>query len=76
MNEFASVFLTFIVMISGATALSGLSYMNGITFGESVMRDQVVIYCNEKPKLCKEEYDNLKAQMKVNSYEKPNLEEL
>lgn len=76
MNEFASVFLTFIVMISGASALSIFNYERGKTYGESVMRDQVVIYCNEKPKLCKEEYENLKTQMKVNSYEKPNLEEL
>ena len=40
------------------------------------MRDKVVLYCIEKPDLCKTEYQNIKTQNKLNDYQRPAIEEL
>ena len=37
------------------------------------LRDKVVLYCIEKPQLCKEEYANIKTQNKINNYQKPEI---
>lgn len=37
--------------------------------GESKMRPKVVTYCIEKPQPCKEEYDSIKTQLKLNAYQ-------
>jgi hypothetical protein len=33
----------------------------------------VVLYCIEKPQLCKDEYANIKTQNKLNTYQKPEI---
>lgn len=50
--------------------------MVGVSDGNDTMRDKVVLYCIEKPQLCKEEYQNIKTQNKINTYQKPEIEEL
>ena len=50
--------------------------MIGVSDGNDTMRDKVVLYCIEKPQLCKEEYQNIKTQNKLNTYQKPEIEEL
>ena len=50
--------------------------MIGVGDGNDTMRDKVVLYCIEKPQLCKEEYQNIKTQNKINNYQKPEIEEL
>ena len=50
--------------------------MIGVGDGNDTMRDKVVLYCIEKPQLCKEEYQNIKTQNKINDYQKPEIEEL
>ena len=44
--------------------------------GAKEMRNKVVLYCIEKPQLCKEEYQNIKTQNKLNTYQKPEIEKL
>lgn len=48
--------------------------IDGKSFGEVEIRDKVVVYCIEKPQLCKEEYQNIKTQNKLNTYQKPEIE--
>lgn len=48
----------------------------GTALNEDNLRDKVVLYCIEKPQLCKEEYQNIKTQNKINTYQKPEIEEL
>ena len=50
--------------------------MIGIGSGGDAMRDKVVVYCIEKPQLCKDEYTNIKTQNKLNDYQRPEIEEL
>ena len=50
--------------------------MIGVGDGNDTMRDKVVLYCIEKPQLCKEEYQNINTQNKLNTYQKPEIEEL
>ena len=50
--------------------------MIGLGGNGDTMRDKVVLYCIEKPQLCKEEYANIKTQNKINNYQKPEIEEL
>jgi hypothetical protein len=50
--------------------------MIGVGDGNDTMRDKVVLYCIEKPQLCKEEYQNIKTQNKLNTYQKPEIEKL
>jgi hypothetical protein len=45
----------------------------GWNTGQDVMRNKVVLYCIEKPQLCKEEYQNIKTQNKINDYQKPEI---
>ena len=47
----------------------------GIKEGEELMRPKVVEYCNEKPKLCKEEYDHNRARIKLFEYKQPEIGE-
>ena len=61
--------------------LTVAAFFVGMMIGVSVddgdtMRDKVVLYCIEKPQLCKEEYANIKTQNKLNTYQKPEIEEL
>ena len=64
-----------------ALTLMSLLFSSGFMFGipigriqwENEMRDKVILYCIEKPKLCKEEYDNIKTQNKLNNYERPEI---
>ena len=39
------------------------------------IRNKVVLYCIEKPELCKEEYNNIKTQENLNNYKRPELGE-
>lgn len=48
----------------------------GTALNDDNLRDKVVLYCIEKPQLCKEEYANIKTQNKLNNYQKPEIEEL
>ena len=50
--------------------------MIGLGDSKYNVRDKVVLYCIEKPQLCKEEYQNIKTQNKINDYQKPEIEEL
>lgn len=43
--------------------------IDGKSAGEFEMRSKVVVYCIEKPQLCKEEYDSIKTQLKLNTYQ-------
>lgn len=45
----------------------------GKSEGAKEMRNKVVLYCIEKPQLCKEEYQNIKTQNKINDYQKPEI---
>ena len=45
----------------------------GTALNEDNLRDKVVLYCIEKPQLCKEEYANIKTQNKINNYQKPEI---
>lgn len=49
---------------------------HGKSAGDFEMRDKVVLYCIEKPDLCKIEYNNIKTQNKLNDYKRPEIEEL
>jgi hypothetical protein len=57
-----------------------LLFFGGLNWGKSEgakeMRNKVVLYCIEKSDLCKEEYNNIKTQSKLNDYQKPEIEEL
>ena len=65
MEEFA--FILFIpVLIFGVTML-----VPGLNDNE--IRDKVVVYCIEKPQLCKEEYQNIKTQNKLDNYQRPEI---
>ena len=48
----------------------------GTALNDDNLRDKVVLYCIEKPQLCKEEYANIKTQNKINNYQKPEIEGL
>ena len=48
----------------------------GTALNEDNLRDKVVLYCIEKPQLCKEEYANIKTQNKINNYQKPEIKGL
>ena len=57
-----------------------LFLFSGVNWGKSEgakeMRNKVVLYCIEKPQLCKDEYTNIKTQNKLNTYQRPEIEEL
>jgi hypothetical protein len=46
---------------------------NGIGESAEETRNKVVLYCIEKPQLCKEEYNNIKTQSKLNQYQRPEI---
>lgn len=68
-------------LILGAFASLVSSFMFGLSVGkvdgksagEFEMRPKVVVYCIEKPQLCKEEYDSIKTQQKLNNYKLPEI---
>jgi hypothetical protein len=53
------------------------SFFGGITIGsisiQDVVRDRVVLYCIEKPDLCKQEYKVIKAKEDAENYVRPEL---
>lgn len=67
-------FLVFQVVLFTTTYKVGS--MDGKNLAIAETRYQVVVYCNEKPKLCKEEYEQIKLREKVGEYKKPELEEV
>lgn len=70
-------------LILGVFASLVSSFMFGISVGrtdgksdgEFEMRPKVVLYCIEKPQLCKEEYNHIKTQENLNNYKRPELGE-
>lgn len=70
MSEFFTVLSILTVMFFGSYNWGNY---NGKKDGAEEMRDKVILYCIEKPKLCKEEYDNIKTQNKLNNYERPEI---
>lgn len=50
-----------------------IGVMLGLGMNDNEIRDKVVTYCIEKPQLCKEEYQNIKTQNKLNTYQKPEI---
>lgn len=50
-----------------------IGLMLGSVMNDDGMRDKVVVYCIEKPQLCKEEYQNIKTQNKLDNYQKPEI---
>ena len=68
-----NIFITLMFMVTGFGFMYGGGYKNGKFDGETEMRNRVVLYCNEKPQLCKEEYNNIKTQQKLNKYQKPEI---
>ena len=59
----------------GASFMFGLSVgkIDGKSAGEWEMRNKAVVYCIEKPDLCKEEYKIIKTQENLNNYKRPEL---
>lgn len=59
----------------GALLLVGynIGKIDGKSAGEFEMRPKVVLYCNEKPQLCKEEYNTIKTQQKLKNYKLPEI---
>ena len=55
------------------------TFFGGVISGANVtkdnVRDEVVLYCIEKPQLCKEEYNHIKTQENLNNYKRPELGE-
>lgn len=70
MTEFSTLLTILILSIVGG-CMFGIPI--GIIQGENEMRDKVILHCIEKPKLCKEEYDNIKTQNKLNNYKRPEI---
>lgn len=64
------VFATMVAVFMGGFSIGRY---DGKSAGEFEMRDKVVLYCNEKPQLCKEEYNNIKTQQKLNNYKLPEI---
>ena len=48
-------------------------YTNGSKNPGLLTRNKVVLYCIEKLDLCKEEYNNIKTQNKLNEYQPPEI---
>lgn len=70
MSEIFSALTISVLLFSGAYNWGNY---NGTIQGENEMRDKVILHCIEKPKLCKEEYDNIKTQNNLNNYERPEI---
>lgn len=67
----------FVVIITFTAVFMGGYYLGNDTDEvKQEVRNQVVVYCIEKPKLCKEEYDNIKTQNKLNNYKRPEIGDL
>ena len=66
---FASLTLIIFVFFGGYN----WGKFDGRNQGEDETRNRVVQYCIEKPQLCKEEYNNIKTQNKLNTYQKPEI---
>jgi hypothetical protein len=48
-------------------------FVSGTGVCYDVVREKVVLYCIEKPDLCKEEYKNIKTQEYLINYKRPDL---
>ena len=61
----------------GAIFLGGYNVgkIDGKSAGEWEMRNKAVVYCIEKPQLCKEEYNHIKTRENLNNYTRPELGE-
>ena len=66
MDVFLAALLTCVLLVFG-----GFNWGKGE--GAKEMRNKVVLYCIEKPDLCKTEYQNIKTQNKINNYQKPEI---
>jgi hypothetical protein len=76
MNEFyAGGMVVGLLASIGAIFLGGYNAgkIDGKSAGEFETRSKVVLYCIEKPDLCKEEYDSIKTQQKLNNYKLPEI---
>jgi hypothetical protein len=76
MNEFyAGGMVVGLLASIGAIFLGGYNVgkIDGKSAGEFETRSKVVLYCIEKPDLCKEEYDSIKTQQKLNNYKLPEI---
>jgi hypothetical protein len=67
MNELLIAMALIFTLFAGA--ISGANVMEGS------LRGKVVMYCIEKPQLCKEEYNHIKTQENLNNYKRPELGE-
>lgn len=70
MSEFCAVFAALILMSS---CFYNWGNYNGKKDGAEEMRTKVVLYCIEKPDLCKVEYNNIKTQTKLENYKRPEI---
>jgi hypothetical protein len=68
-----NIFITLMFVLTGFSFMFAGGYQNGKSAGENEMRNKVVLYCVEKPDLCKTEYNNIKTQNKLNKYQKPEI---
>ena len=70
MSEFFAALAVLTFMFAGAYNWGNY---NGRKDGSEEMRTKVVLYCIEKPDLCKVEYDNIKTQTKLENYKRPEI---
>lgn len=73
MDELYLIFVVFASMVAVFLGGFGIGRNDGKSSGEFEMRPKVVLYCIEKPQLCKEEYNNIKTQQKLNKYQAPEI---
>jgi hypothetical protein len=67
------IFGAFAAMVAVFMGGYSIGKYDGKSVGEVEMRPKVVLYCVEKPDLCKTEYNNIKTQNKLNDYQKPEI---
>jgi hypothetical protein len=53
---------TIIVDLLSSLIVSVILFFSGLKLGADAMRDMTVIYCNENPTICQQEYKNTKSQ--------------
>jgi hypothetical protein len=67
------IFGAFATMVAVFMGGYSIGKYDGKSVGEVEMRPKVVLYCIEKPQLCKEEYTSIKTQQKLNDYKLPEI---
>lgn len=67
------IFGAFATMLAIFMGGYSVGKIDGKSAGEVEMRPRVVVYCIEKPQLCKEEYNSIKTQQKLNNYQLPEI---